>query len=104
MNRMTTSKYLVHFIFRNLKKAEDKVTSVQEEIEENKNKISELDTLFKTLEDEATQVLESYQQSQVSLQSYQQSQQSLKYYQKFQVNLRSKQIAPLLNSFPNKLL
>ena len=73
MNRMTTSKYLVHFIFRNLKKAEDKVTSVQEEIEENKNKISELDTLFKTLEDEATQVLESYQQSQVSLQSYQQS-------------------------------
>lgn len=49
---------------RNLKKAEDKVKSVEEEIQENKDKIAELDKLFKTLEEEATQVLESYQQSQ----------------------------------------
>lgn len=49
---------------RNLKKAEDKVKSVEEEIVENKEKIAELDKLFKTLEEEATQVLESYQKSQ----------------------------------------
>lgn len=48
-----------------MKKQEDKVKNIEEEIEETKEKITELDKLFKTLEEEATQVLESYQQSQV---------------------------------------
>ena len=43
---------------------------MEEEIQENKDKIAELDKLFKTLEEEATQVLESYEQSQVIIKGF----------------------------------
>ncbi len=53
-------------LFRNLKKAVEKVSSVEEEIEENKARLEELDKQLKQLEEDATKVLEAYQQSQVS--------------------------------------
>nr|KAG5701435.1 hypothetical protein BaRGS_032767 [Batillaria attramentaria] len=53
---------------RNLKKAEDKVKSVEEEMEENREKTDSLMTLFKDLEERATQVLEAHQQAQTQFQ------------------------------------
>jgi outer membrane protein TolC len=52
-------------VFRNLKKAEEKVVSLQEEVEENKEKLEGLMKLFKDLEEQATTVLEAHQQAQV---------------------------------------
>ena len=50
---------------RNLKKAEDKVKSLLEEIEENKQDIVNLEKELGKLEEEATNVMEAYQESQV---------------------------------------
>ncbi|XP_071085692.1 structural maintenance of chromosomes protein 4-like [Haliotis cracherodii] len=62
--QMTKANVGVKTSERNLKKAEDKVKSVEEEIEENKQKIGELEAQFKQLEEDASKVLEAYQQSQ----------------------------------------
>ena len=53
---------------RNLKKAEDKLVSLQDEIEENKGNVKNLEDTLLKLEDEATQVMEAYQESQVGTQ------------------------------------
>ena len=50
---------------RNLKKAEEKVKSLEDEIAENKTKSESLMKLFKDLEEQATAVLEAHQQAQV---------------------------------------
>ena len=52
---------------RNLKKAEEKVKSLLEEIEENKQDIENLEKVLGKLEEEATSVLEAYQESQVGI-------------------------------------
>lgn len=64
--------YMVFFPFtiflkllRNLKKAEEKVKTAEEDIEENKNKITELQAQLETLENEATTVLKAYKDAQV---------------------------------------
>lgn len=64
------SLYLIHLQFslellRNLKKAEEKVKTAEEDIEENKNKITELQAQLETLENEATTVLKAYKDAQV---------------------------------------
>lgn len=52
-------------LLRNLKKAEEKVKTAEEDIEENKNKITELQAQLETLENEATTVLKAYKDAQV---------------------------------------
>lgn len=49
----------------NLKKAEEKVQTLEEEMAENCKRIQELNQLLKDMEVEATQVLEKHQQAQV---------------------------------------
>lgn len=48
-----------------MKKAEEKVKTAEEDIEENKNKITELQAQLETLENEATTVLKAYKDAQV---------------------------------------
>lgn len=57
--------YNFPWISRNLKKAEEKVKTAEEDIEENKNKITELQAQLETLENEATTVLKAYKDAQV---------------------------------------
>lgn len=53
--------------FRNLKKAEEKLKSIYEEIEENKENVKQLESKLTELEEEATKVMEAYQESQVNI-------------------------------------
>jgi septal ring factor EnvC (AmiA/AmiB activator) len=50
-----------------LKKAEDKLASLYDEIEENKEDVKNLEAKLGELEVEATKVMEAYQESQVKL-------------------------------------
>jgi septal ring factor EnvC (AmiA/AmiB activator) len=52
-------------IYRNLKKAQEKVKTAGEDIEENKNKIEELQKQLETLESDATTVIKAYKEAQV---------------------------------------
>ena len=50
-----------------MKKAEDKLASLYEEIEENKEDVKNLEAKLGELEVEATKVMEAYQESQVDI-------------------------------------
>ena len=50
---------------RNLKKVQDKVVSIEEEISESSQKLTTIDVQLKVLEEDATKVLQAYQKSQV---------------------------------------
>lgn len=52
---------------RNLKKAEEKLASLLEEIEENKKDVKNMEGKLSELEEEATKVLEAYQESQETM-------------------------------------
>ena len=50
---------------RNAKKCEDRITSIQEDIEETTKKVEELEKEFKQIEVDATKALDGYQEAQV---------------------------------------
>ena len=50
---------------RNAKKCEDRIASLQEDIEETGKKVEELEKEFKQIEVDATKALDGYQEAQV---------------------------------------
>ena len=66
---MCESKQSDAVCHRNLKKAEEKVKTLEEEIAENKEKSEGLVKLFKEVEGQATTVAQAYEQAQVSCHS-----------------------------------
>ena len=50
---------------RNAKKCEDRIATIQEDIEETTKKVEELEKEFKQIEVDATKALDGYQEAQV---------------------------------------
>jgi len=64
VGQITKANVAIKTCHRNMKKAEDNVKSLHNEIEENSANIQKLEVEFKTLEEKAIEVLEDYEKAQ----------------------------------------
>ena len=56
----------IHYFDRNAKKCQERMASIQEDIEETSKKVEDLEKEFKQIEVDATKALDGYQEAQVS--------------------------------------